>query len=907
MAEFDQEYLDKLAENLKSTGTQKTAVQKRPTAVRDAGKRVLGGALKVIDIIERPYNALMNLGLDIVGGPEGLHPVRSLKRGIKGEDKTGFKDITKEIGWKPDTTTGKIVKGGVDFVGGVLLDPATYVSGGMTKGATLLGRGVKPLSKAGTLVLEKQLAKELGVKAGSKGFKKALQKVDNDIYRKAAKRTLEIAEKNPGKYFATTKLKFAGKDVADLSAVATGVKKALKPILDIPIVKRGPIRIGNRVAEVAGDMFIPRYSLMKSRNLTMAQKFDLTSKASAERIASDTARDKRVEQAIKTFQGYSKDERKKITYELEKFLRTPELDADGNLRKFKQNTRKLDEIKDKKIRQKVGEIKEQFKELWEKEVEAKLRDKKSIVEEGYVKRIAKGFRQPTRGTASSLIGRQEAVPTIEESIKKFKAGEQAWRFEDDVAKILVERSTESDALFARRDIMNWLEGQGYMRKLNKGETSLDVKKAGLELVDTKQGSFAVLPEIAREFNLVKKTFEPEGWKEYLKFYDRVLDFWKLSVTSIWPSFHSRNAMSNVFLDFIGGVRDPKRFKFATDVQMYGRQLRKGVKPKDKTIKVNGKTWQLSELHELAVNHDILGTGWVGGDFLKKAFIKPKGIKEKVKNPYETFNWATGRARDVGTAVENNARMALFIDQLVKGKSAQEAALHTKKFLFDYQDLTEVERKVFKRILPFYTWMRKNIPLQLEQMAKQPGKYTGFVHLQEGIEGMSPDIEERLLPEWMRTEEMFIKLPGGKMWRPDMPFQDLANIFSLKKFVSASSPLIKGFGEIVANKDFFTGKPLADENLPNSKFQRERIKNWLLKQMRTTSYWKRATDEDRTSFQFYLDLLFGQRTYKFDEALGRKQYLSDKKRERKALLRFERSKKKARAKVEKGIKTVVGAE
>jgi len=79
-------------------------------------------------------------------------------------------------------------------------------------------------------------------------------------------------------------------------------------------------------------------------------------------------------------------------------------------------------------------------------------------------------------------------------------------------------------------------------------------------------------------------------------------------------------------------------------------------------------------------------------------------------------------------------MAHFIDALKKesenidpknlidlDKAASRAATRVRKFNIDYGDLTDVEKKVFKRVVPFYTWMRKNIPLQIEAMALTPGR------------------------------------------------------------------------------------------------------------------------------------------------------------------------------------------
>jgi hypothetical protein len=84
---------------------------------------------------------------------------------------------------------------------------------------------------------------------------------------------------------------------------------------------------------------------------------------------------------------------------------------------------------------------------------------------------------------------------------------------------------------------------------------------------------------------------------------------------------------------------------------------------------------------------------------------------------------------MNSAVEDNARLANFIFNLDRTGDAARAAEHTKKFLFDYADLTAFEQKKLKKLIPFYTFMRKNTPLQVEQLVQQPGKIS--LRLQAG--------------------------------------------------------------------------------------------------------------------------------------------------------------------------------
>ena len=81
----------------------------------------------------------------------------------------------------------------------------------------------------------------------------------------------------------------------------------------------------------------------------------------------------------------------------------------------------------------------------------------------------------------------------------------------------------------------------------------------------------------------------------------------------------------------------------------------------------------------------------------------------------------------------------------------------KKFLFDYMDLTAFERKVMKRVFPFYTWLRKNIPLQISMLLKSPRTYARINDTQNYIAGGPIDWDSK--PEYIR-DSMAIQPQGS---------------------------------------------------------------------------------------------------------------------------------------------------
>jgi len=172
--------------------------------------------------------------------------------------------------------------------------------------------------------------------------------------------------------------------------------------------------------------------------------------------------------------------------------------------------------------------------------------------------------------------------------------------------------------------------------------------------------------------------------------------------------------------------------------------------------------------------------------------------------------------EIGHAFENNARWAHYIQKWQDGLSHDKAAESVKRFLFDYNELTPFERDVMKTIIPFYTWMRKNIPLQIQMLIEKPEFYAKIPKFMSEIEGMSnalaDDNGKIQTPDYF-DEVNAIRLPWQNDGQPvyiaqDLPFQDL-NRLNYKDMLSQMSPFLKIWGALAIDKgyDFFLEAPI----------------------------------------------------------------------------------------------------
>jgi hypothetical protein len=349
---------------------------------------------------------------------------------------------------------------------------------------------------------------------------------------------------------------------------------------------------------------------------------------------------------------------------------------------------------------------------------------------------------------------------------------------------------------------------------------------GVRQFATKEGIEVAIPElkglkftedIAKQVDSYYKAIQPEELKVLFRTYDAVLNWWK-GQALIAPSYHIRNVVGNIWNNFLAGVKNPISY-------IQAGLLQSG---KAKDFKIAGMGGE--ELLQLAKKRGVLGEGWYAADIPTAIESGIKTTWKKGINPLSQQNYVFRLNKTVGSAFENNARLAHFIDKLKSGSTIDDAVMSVKKFLFDYQDLTTFEKTVMKRVFPFYTWSRKNIPLQLENLIKQPGKYAGLEKAIKGIEnlamGEAKPANEKYLSDYIKNNTAMrvgynsdnkaysYFLLGN--WIPSYQALDFLSE-PVYNIMAMLTPLIKTPIELLANKSSFFRNTLEEyqsiENYP----------------------------------------------------------------------------------------------
>ncbi len=373
----------------------------------------------------------------------------------------------------------------------------------------------------------------------------------------------------------------------------------------------------------------------------------------------------------------------------------------------------------------------------------------------------------------------------------------------------------------------------FKKMKGKGTVEISMKDA---LKMKGEGVYLLPSEIVDE---VKGTFRSfvgdQDVKGFLGATDRAMHMWKSMATSMRLPFHHRNAISNTWQMYLAGIPYWQMPKYMTQAAL--------TQFKKKGGDFNG--FNSEEILELADKLGVRAYGWIAADMASMlqrelyistirgpiARILGVGVHSPA-TPWGALETIARGGRKYGTFIEDNARLSVMLKQMadkgIKKKAGEtmgqvmerldapiwDAAQHVKKFMFDYTELTPFERGVMKRFIPFYTWMRKNIPLQVENIIKQPHKYARLGDFERDLfpilAGERPEsaTERQIKPDYMRRMRFRKTRWDDEKGNPvytylDLPVEDLSRMTKLREFVSGLTPLIS-LVDIVRNVRTFPG-------------------------------------------------------------------------------------------------------
>lgn len=325
----------------------------------------------------------------------------------------------------------------------------------------------------------------------------------------------------------------------------------------------------------------------------------------------------------------------------------------------------------------------------------------------------------------------------------------------------------------------------------------------------------VAREIEKEIVRAAPSELSKAVKPVLDAYDRGLSWWKAQTLPLFPSYHSRNLVGNVwqnYLDDVGIKNYIDSLQAQVGSSKLGQKLGLDKWLNKQIITDTGQKLTLGEALEQAKKTGALDTGLFNVD-LGKAIedsMTAPSLKQAL-NPLSKNNVAIRVGRKVGGAIEDNARLANFLSNIKKGNVPEEAAEIVNKYLFDYADLTDFEKQVMRRIFPFYTFTRKNIPLQIKSLAKSPGKFATIPKAVNVIKDPNPP-NQAFAADWIQ-ENMGVPIrtaegePAHLPLKSYLPAVQPLELAQLGKLLGGMLTPAKLPLELATNKNFAFGEDI----------------------------------------------------------------------------------------------------
>lgn len=350
------------------------------------------------------------------------------------------------------------------------------------------------------------------------------------------------------------------------------------------------------------------------------------------------------------------------------------------------------------------------------------------------------------------------------------------------------------------------------RFISKDGTTFPVRDKLTQLSET-----LMPPEKARMIEAKwKMVARPDVAEKQLRdLYKGYESAWKRYTLFMFPEYHSRNAVGDLWNGWMHGWQPHQIGKDLHDAARLQMTEGKGIRL---NLGAYGNLYG-DDVIKAAKNYGVIGTGQLSEikDLLAPASSsKGKSIAKKIKEQA----WDLKGPVAVGEALENNRRLGFFLRRLKEGDTYADAARAVANALYDYGDITPFEETVMKRVFPFYTYTRKNLPAQMENLIRHPGKVAALPKLKGAIEGAQEGNipSEEIRPEWMRREfsiytgknsdgkEKFMTLGSY------LPTTDLFKFGSSPEDTTANllsnmMPPIKVSAELLTNRDFFRGRPV----------------------------------------------------------------------------------------------------
>lgn len=305
-------------------------------------------------------------------------------------------------------------------------------------------------------------------------------------------------------------------------------------------------------------------------------------------------------------------------------------------------------------------------------------------------------------------------------------------FSTDIAKIISTSKREQYAAAAKATAIHALAEQfGVINKLpNHIETKKLFQAAGLKSdIAPKTYIPKTILEDAKGFStfLQREITKPEtsSIRTFLSIISAINKPFQIGLTTLFPAFHHRNMLNNIMINtwaknifFEDYVKAHKLQNLIAKETIIGDDLKLWKEIVEDRIINRGALQQYAQQiknikWQAFIERPIKGSI----DILKGRINAEDIIRPLSRNANQLDIIPAGAA--YGRYLEDNARIAHYLGKRRAGYTRLEASRSVKKFLFNPDEISKIEKTFIQPNFLFYTWTRNNLPLMLKLAFTEP--------------------------------------------------------------------------------------------------------------------------------------------------------------------------------------------
>lgn len=296
--------------------------------------------------------------------------------------------------------------------------------------------------------------------------------------------------------------------------------------------------------------------------------------------------------------------------------------------------------------------------------------------------------------------------------------------------------------------------------------------------------------------LFKRVLEikPQDAQGIVQAINKYTEVWK-AIKTTSPRFHIRNALSATVMNYVAGVSTKNMMRGIDVWRAFSRNPLGWLNDIDPALRPYAKR------------------------ALDAVFAAGGGQYQEIANAATRISerGLFRVSRNAGMNVEGAVRMGQALDAVLpvelggKGLGFDQAVGRIEKFHFNYSKLSNLDEQA-RAFVPFWIFMSRNLPLQLEQMWLSPRTYAMYNSLARNLNAGD---EDDIVPEWIKEGGGF-KLPfGGNLYAvPDIGYtqvqRDLEMLKNPVRVGQNLNPLLKTALEYWAGRQFYQDIPLSSE-------------------------------------------------------------------------------------------------